>query len=199
MSKRIEFANIGPRSTTEQRAAGGVVQYLDKQFDRRVTWQDAAWLAREWGGPLAIKGILNADDARRCVDSGATAVVVSNHGGRQLDGVPAPIDALEEIVDSVGGRAEIILDGGVRRGTDVVKALALGATACMIGRGYLYGLAAGGEAGVDRALALLRSEIERDLALLGCTSVRVLGRAHVSRRVMSAGRARISARVTAVR
>jgi L-lactate dehydrogenase (cytochrome) len=185
ISKRIEFANIGQRSTTEQRAAGGVVQYLDKQFDRRVTWQDAAWLAREWGGPLAIKGILNANDAQRCVDSGATAVVVSNHGGRQLDGVPAPIDALEEIVDAVGGRAEIILDGGVRRGTHVVKALALGATACMIGRGYLYGLAAGGEAGVDRALSLLRSEIERDLALLGCASVRELGRTHVSPRVTS--------------
>ncbi len=181
-SKRIGFANIAPRSMSDQRDAGGVVQYLDKQFDRSVTWQDAAWLAQEWNGPLAIKGILTADDARLSVECGATAIVVSNHGGRQLDGAPATIDVLEEVVDAIGGHAEVIFDGGVRRGTHVVKALALGATACMVGRGYLYGLAASGEAGVDRALTLLRSEIERDLALLGCPSARSLDRVHVRAR-----------------
>ena len=128
-------------------------------------------MIREWDGPFAIKGLLTAADAKRAVEIGASTVIVSNHGGRQLDGVPAPIEVLPEIIDAVGDRAEVILDGGVRRGGHVLKALALGAKACMVGRPYLYGLGAGGEAGVSRSLEILRTEFVRDMALLGCRSI----------------------------
>lgn len=145
----------------------GIIQFLNSQFDRTVTWEDARWMKEVWGGPLAIKGICRADDAIRCVDAGADAVWVSNHGGRQLDTAPATIDTLPDIVAAVGNNAEVILDGGVRRGTDIIKAIALGARAVAVGRPYLYGLAAGGEAGVTRALDLLISGLERDMALTG--------------------------------
>jgi L-lactate dehydrogenase (cytochrome) len=143
---------------------------FNNYFDQSVTWADAEWLAKIWNGPLIIKGLLSVDDVKRAAAIGA-AVVVSNHGGRQLDGTPAPIDCVKEIRDAVGGDLEIILDGGVRRGTHVVKALAAGANACSIGRPYLYGLAAGGEAGVDKVLQLLTAEIERAMTLLGVSSV----------------------------
>ena len=146
-------------------------QHANDQFDSSVTWDDMAWMIEEWGGPFAIKGIACAEDAVRAVETGATGIIISNHGGRQLDQAPVPIEVLPEIVDAVAGRADVILDGGVRRGSDVIKALALGANACMIGRGYLYGLGAGGEAGVERALELFRDEIERTMKLVGCTSV----------------------------
>jgi len=139
-----------------------------ESFDPAVSWADLEWMVKEWGGPFAIKGVLRAEDAARAVACGVGAVVVSNHGGRQLDHAPASLDVLAEIVDAVGDRADVLLDGGVRRGSDVVKALALGARACLLGRAYLYGLAAAGEAGVARALALLRAELERTLALVGC-------------------------------
>jgi len=151
------------------------LEYVNSQFDRTVTWQDAAWLARLWDGPFAVKGILSADDARRAVDIGATAVWLSNHGGRQLDGAPAAIDCVAKVRAAVGDATEIILDSGIRRGTHVLKALALGANACAIGRPYLYGLAAGGYEGVLHALNLLRSELERDMALLGCASIASIG------------------------
>ena len=136
-----------------------------------ATWADLEWLRERWPGPLAVKGILSAEDAERAVAAGVDGIVVSNHGGRQLDGVSASLDALAEVVDAVGDRAEVLLDGGVRRGTDVVKALALGARACMIGRPWLYGLAAGGEPGVFAVLDILRTEIDRTLALLGRRSI----------------------------
>jgi L-lactate dehydrogenase (cytochrome) len=139
-------------------------------------------MVQEWGGPFAVKGILTVDDALRAIDIGATSLIVSNHGGRQLDHSPTPIDVLPEIVEAVDGRAEVILDGGVRRGTDVLKALALGARACMTGRCYLYGLGAGGEAGVDKALHILRDEIVRDMALLGTRNIQEITRHHVRRR-----------------
>ena len=138
-------------------------------------------MIEEWGGPFAIKGILSADDAVRAADVGASAVMISNHGGRQLDSSPAPIEVLPEIVDAVGDRMEVILEGGVRRGIHVLKALALGATVCSAGRPYLFGLGAGGEAGVDRALEILRSDIERDMRLLGCRNVGEITRDHVRR------------------
>ena len=146
-------------------------RHANSQLDPSVTWDDVAWMIEQWGGPFAVKGILSAEDARQAVAVGVKAIIVSNHGGRQLDHGPAPIDMLPGIVEAVGDRAEVIMDGGVRRGTDVVKALSLGARACMIGRGYLYGLAAGGEAGVSRALELLHSEIKRTMQLIGCTSI----------------------------
>jgi L-lactate dehydrogenase (cytochrome) len=137
------------------------------------------WMIQEWGGPFLVKGILSPQDARIALDCGASGIIVSNHGGRQLDHAAAPIDVLSEVVEAVGGRAQVILDGGVRRGTDVVKALALGATACMIGRPYLYGLAAGGEEGVTKALTVLRNEIKRALMLLGCPDVKKLDRSYL--------------------
>ena len=136
-----------------------------------INFDDISRLRERWGGPLAVKGILSAEDAKLAVDHGATAIIISNHGGRQLDSVPAPVDLIPSFVDAVGGRAEIIIDSGIRRGTDIIKALALGADACMIGRPYIYGLAAGGQAGVERCLQIFKQELERDMALLGVTSI----------------------------
>ncbi len=136
-------------------------------FDPSLGWRDLEWLKEVWGGPVVVKGVMTGADARRSVDAGADAVWVSNHGGRQLDGLRGSADVLPEVVAEVGGQAEVYLDGGVRRGSDVVKALALGARACMIGRPWMYGLAAGGQAGVEVVLDLLRVEIDTTLALLG--------------------------------
>ena len=128
-------------------------------------------MAAEWGGPFIIKGVSSVHDARKAVDIGAHAIMVSNHGGRQLDHAPSPIGLLEDVMMAVGDKVEVIVDGGVRRGTDVLKALALGAKACSVGRAYLFGLGAGGEKGVDKTFALFRAELKRDMALLGCSSV----------------------------
>jgi isopentenyl diphosphate isomerase/L-lactate dehydrogenase-like FMN-dependent dehydrogenase len=147
-------------------------------FDTAFSWRDLEWLSG-FGPPVVVKGILTAEDAHLACEHGAAAVVVSNHGGRQLDSVPASIEALPEVVEAVDGRAEVLLDGGVRRGTDVLKALALGARAVLIGRAMLWGLAVDGEQGVARVLELLRAEIELCLALLGCASPQDVTRAHV--------------------
>jgi len=145
-----------------------------------VTWEDLNWIREVWGGPLIIKGVLTGDDARRAIDYGAAAVVVSNHGGRQLDGAPATLRALPEVVAAVGDRAEVLMDGGVRRGSDIVKALCLGARAVLLGRAYAYGLAAAGEAGVQRAVEILRADLVRTLKLLGCGSVAQLDRSYLN-------------------
>ncbi len=145
-----------------------------------VCWQDLAWIREAWKGPILVKGVHTGDDARRAVDHGAAAVVVSNHGGRQLDGVAATLRVLPEVVAAVDGRIEVFLDGGVRRGSDIVRALCLGAHAVLAGRAYAYGLAAGGEAGVTRAIEILRSDLVRTLKLLGCGSVSELNPAYVS-------------------
>jgi isopentenyl diphosphate isomerase/L-lactate dehydrogenase-like FMN-dependent dehydrogenase len=144
-----------------------------------VAWADLSWIREVWKGPIVIKGVLTGDDARRAVDEGAEAIVVSNHGGRQLDGVSATLRALPEVVGAANGRAEILLDGGVRRGSDIVKALCLGARAVLCGRAYVYGLAAGGERGVARAIQILRADLVRTLKLLGCASVSELDRSYV--------------------
>lgn len=156
--------NIGPRGTA-------VIDYVNDQFDRTVTWADLEWLRGIWPGKLVVKGLMRPDDCAAAAAGGADGVMVSNHGGRQLDGCMAPLDCLPAIRDRVGADLRLILDGGVRRGTHVLKALALGADACSIGRPYLYGLAAGGEAGVRRVIAILRAEIERDMALMGKTRI----------------------------
>ncbi|HEV8117062.1 MAG TPA: alpha-hydroxy acid oxidase, partial [Thermoanaerobaculia bacterium] len=143
-------------------------------------WEDLKWIRRSWPGLIAIKGVLTGDDARRAVDEGASAVIVSNHGGRQLDGVAASLRALPEIVEAVGDRAEVLMDGGVRRGGDIAKALCLGARAVLIGRAYAYALAAFGEAGVARALSILKEDLSRTLKLLGCRSVSELDRSYVN-------------------
>jgi L-lactate dehydrogenase (cytochrome) len=144
-----------------------------------VTWGDLKWIREQWKGPIVVKGLLTGDDARRAVDEGAAAVSVSNHGGRQLDSVLPSLRALPEIVAAVSGQVEVLMDGGVRRGGDIVKALCLGARAVLIGRGYAYGLAAAGHAGVARALQILRADVERTLRLLGCPSVTALDRSYV--------------------
>ena len=149
-------------------------------FPRAVfTWRDLQWIRGVWRGPIVIKGVLTGDDARRAVDEGAAAVVVSNHGGRQLDSTPASLDVLPEVVAAVNGRAEVLLDGGIRRGSDIIKALCLGARAVLIGRAYVYGLAAAGEAGITRAIEILRDDLERTLKLLGCQSTVELDRSYV--------------------
>lgn len=144
-----------------------------------VAWDDIAWIREHWNGPIVVKGVLTAQDARRAIDAGADAIVVSNHGGRQLDGVMPTIRALAEVVEAAGGRAEILLDSGVRRGSDVVKALCLGARAVLVGRAYAYGLGAAGGAGVARAIEILRSDIIRTLRLLGCHDAGALDRSYV--------------------
>jgi len=144
------------------------------------TWADLRWIREIWKGPIVIKGVLTADDARRAVDEGVAAISVSNHGGRQLDGVPASLRALPEVVEAVNGRIEVLMDGGIRRGTDIAKAIAMGARAVLCGRAYAYGLAAAGEAGVDRAIEILRVDLERTLRLLGCPSVAALDRSYVN-------------------
>jgi len=146
-----------------------------------VTWDDVGSLAAAAGLPVILKGILTVEDALLAVEHGAAGIVVSNHGGRQLDGVAATLDALPEVVDAVGGRIEVLVDGGIRRGTDVLKALALGARAAMAGRAVAFALAAGGEEGVRRVLSLLQDEIRLGLGLLGCTSPDAVGRSHVER------------------
>lgn len=177
-------AGVRPRNFEEfvDLESGGdqaFFQFIEGLVDPSLTWQAVDWLRSVTRLPVLLKGILTVADARLAVEHGAAGIVVSNHGGRQLDGVPATIEVLEGIADAVGGRAEVLLDGGVRRGTDVLKALALGAKAVLIGRPYLYGLAVEGEAGVRRVLQLLKAEVELALALAGCPTAR-----HVRREVL---------------
>ena len=167
----FKLANVAHRIDALGKGAMSLIQYVNTQLSRSVSWDDAAWLVKEWGGPFAIKGLQSPADARLARDIGASAIMISNHGGRQLDGAPAPVDCIRPIRDAIGNDLELIVDGGVRRGTHVLKALALGANACSIGRGYLYGLAAGGQPGVERALTLLQREVERAMVLTGCRRI----------------------------
>src|SRR2546421_2745605 len=145
-----------------------------------VSWEDIRWLKGIWTGPIVVKGVLTADDARRALDEGAAGIIVSNHGGRQLDGAPAALRVLPEVVAAVNGQAEVLMDGGVRRGSDIVKAICLGARAVLLGRAYAFGLAAAGKPGVTRALEILREDVERTLRLLGCPSVSALDSSYLN-------------------
>jgi L-lactate dehydrogenase (cytochrome) len=157
------------------------------KLDPSLSWNDLAWIREAWGRPIALKGVLSAADATEAAAAGASAVIVSNHGGRQLDGAPATMDVLAEIVDAVGDRAEVLLDSGVRRGADVARALALGARACLIGRAHLYGFAAGGRAGVEHAVRLLEAELRRTMTLVGAPSLKDLDHSLVRSRSALAG------------
>lgn len=164
---KFPIANIEHRVKLLGSGAMSPVAFVNSQIDGNATWDDVAWLAQEWNGPFVVKGVQTPQDSRRAVSAGATAIMISNHGGRQLDHTPAPIDCVRPIRDAIGSDAQIIVDGGIRRGSSVLKAIALGADACSIGRPYLYGLAAGGAAGVTRVLEMFRSEINRNMILMG--------------------------------
>ncbi len=170
LGRRRTFGNLA--SFFPKRGTTALADWVGGQFDASITWKDIAWVRERWPGKLILKGILDADDARLAVNSGVDALVVSNHGGRQLDGAVSTIAALPHVVNAVAGRCEVLLDGGITSGQSVLKALALGARACLIGKSFLYGLAADGEAGVTLALALLRRELEVSMALTGTTDVR---------------------------
>lgn len=178
----FRLANVVHRVDALGKGAMGLIEYVNSQFDRTVTWDDAALIVEQWGGPFVIKGILTAEDAVQAREIGATAIMISNHGGRQMDCVPAPIDSLRPIREAVGGEIELIVDGGIRRGTHILKAMALGADAVSIGKAYLYGLAAGGQKGVELALQILKDELDRDMALMGCRKINELTREFVQRR-----------------
>ena len=175
LGPKVTFRNFEGTAAQSTNAVT-ITQFIANQYDLSVNYKDLEWFKTTWGGPVAVKGILTGEDARRACDHGADAIIVSNHGGRQLDGAISAISALPEVVAAVGERAEVILDGGVRRGSDVIKALCLGAHACMIGRAWLYGLAAGGEAGVARSLDILIKEIDLAMVLLGRNSLSELNR-----------------------
>jgi len=173
--RRRTFGNLEAR----MKGTGGLKtlsEWIAQQFDPTVTWNDLAWLRANWPRKIIIKGILDAEDARLAVQHGVDAMVVSNHGGRQLDGARSTISALPEVVDAVAGRCEVLFDGGVRTGQDVLKALALGARGCLIGKAFLYALAARGEAGVALALDIIRKELAVSLALTGANDVRSVTR-----------------------
>ncbi|MCW5696841.1 MAG: alpha-hydroxy-acid oxidizing protein [Bauldia sp.] len=159
-----------------------VGEYFSTMLDQSMNWNDVAEVKKRWGGQLCLKGIMSVDDAKKAVDVGATAIMVSNHGGRQLDGSRSPFDQISRIADAVGDKLDVICDGGIRRGTHVLKAIAAGAKACSGGRMYLYSLAAAGQRGVEKALGNMRKEIERDMKLMGVRSVAELNRNHISYR-----------------
>ncbi len=171
----LTFANL---ASTD----GTVAELIDRVFDPTLTTADIEWLRAEWPGLLMVKGVQSADDARRVVDAGANAVLLSNHGGRQLERAPVPLEMLPSVVEAVGDRAEILIDTGIMNGADIVAALALGADAALVGRAYLYGLMAGGRRGVDRAVRILADEVARTMRLLGVTGVEQLGPGHVALR-----------------
>jgi L-lactate dehydrogenase (cytochrome) len=175
----LSMPNLAGRASGSGLLAHG--KYLNEQLDCALGWNEVRAMIELWGGPFAIKGVMRPDDARLAADAGATAVIVSNHGGRQLDGAAAAIDALPRIVDAVGDRIEVIVDGGIRRGVHILKALALGAKACCVGRPYLYGLGAGGERGAGQAMELLQTELVRAMQLTGCTDVRNMDKSLVER------------------
>ena len=177
--KKFDLANVSHRVDALADRSMSLFDYIGSQFDRSVGWKDVEWLADAWGGPLSIKGVMTPGDARRAIDSGASGVMLSNHGGRQLDEAPAPVDQIAAVREALGDGPEIVCDGGVRRGSDLFKVLALGANGASIGRPYLYGLAAGGERGVDRALTLLRAEFERTLTLAGVNDIAGIEGRHV--------------------
>ncbi len=180
--KDLDMVNITRSKAAAQNIDTDIRIFIYEQMDRSLTWKDVEWLRERWDGPLVVKGVQTVDDCRKAADAGATAVMLSNHGGRQLDSSPAPVDCVAAVADALRDRLEIICDGGIRRGNHIVKALALGANACSVGRGYLFGLAAGGQDGVERALTILRTEFERTLALIGCNSVAKLGSDSVQER-----------------
>ncbi len=178
-NKKFELANIKHKTDKGTSITKSVIDYVNEQYDPNMNWDDAEYCIKKWDGPFALKGVMSVEDAKRAVDIGCTAIIISNHGGRQLDGSRTPFDQLKAISDAVGHKVEIILDGGVRRGTHVLKALAAGATACSFGKAFLFSLGAGGQQGVERLLQNMHDEIRRNMILMGCKSVKELDRSKI--------------------
>ena len=179
LSSKFKLENIIHMTDKGSSIDKSVIDYINEQFDPSMNWKDAEYCVKKWGGPFALKGVMSVDDAKKAIDIGCSAIMISNHGGRQLDGSRAPFDQLSEIVDAVGDKIEVILDGGIRRGTHVLKALALGAKACSFGKGYLFALGAAGQKGVESILQKMKAEINRDMILMGCKSVKELNRSKI--------------------
>jgi len=169
--EKFELANVSKKTDKGTNITTSVIQYVNEQYDPSMNWKDAEYIVKKWDGPFALKGVMSVEDAKRAIDIGCTAIMISNHGGRQLDGSRSPFDQLKAISDAVGDKLEIILDGGVRRGTHVLKALSAGAKACSFGRMFLFGLSAGGQEGVEKVLQNLHDEINRNMILMGCKNL----------------------------
>ncbi len=178
-NKKFELANIKHKTDKGTNITKSVIDYVNEQYDPKMNWEDAEYCVKKWEGPFALKGVMSVEDAKRAVDIGCTAIIISNHGGRQLDGSRTPFDQIKAISDAVGDKLEIILDGGVRRGTHVLKALAAGATACSFGKAFLFSLGAGGQQGVERLLQNMHDEIRRNMILMGCKNVKELDRSKI--------------------
>ncbi len=180
LHEKFKLANLIHMTDKGSSIDKSVIDYINEQFDTSMNWKDAEYCVKKWDGPFALKGVMSVEDAKKAIDIGCSAIMISNHGGRQLDGSRAPFDQLAEIVDAVGDKIEVILDGGIRRGTHVLKALALGAKACSFGKGYLFALGAGGQKGVEAVLEKMKAEIERDMILMGCRSIKELSRSKIT-------------------
>ena len=178
--EKFQLPNVSQFVKKSSSIAKGVMEYINEQYDPAMSWKDAEYCIKRWGGPFALKGVMSVEDAKRAIDIGASAIMLSNHGGRQLDGSRAPFDQLEKIVDAVGGKIEIIVDGGIRRGTHVLKALSLGATACSFGKGFLFALSAGGQKGVEIMLQRMKEELRRDMILLGKKNIGELSKENLA-------------------
>ncbi len=178
--EKFQLPNVSNFVKKSSSIAKGVMEYINEQYDPAMSWKDAEYCIKRWGGPFALKGVMSVDDAKRAIDIGASAIMLSNHGGRQLDGSRSPFDQLEKVVEAVGGKIEIIIDGGIRRGTHVLKALSLGASACSFGKGFLFALSAGGQKGVEMALQRMKEELRRDMILLGKKNIADLSKDNIA-------------------
>jgi L-lactate dehydrogenase (cytochrome) len=175
-NKKFELSNVVKKTDKGTNITKSVIDYINEQYDPKMSWKDAEYCVKKWNGPFALKGVMSVDDAKRAIDIGCTAIMVSNHGGRQLDGSRSPFDQIKAISDAVGDKLEIILDGGVRRGTHVLKALAAGAKACSFGKMFLFSLSAGGQQGVEHLLKMMHDEINRNMILMGCKNLSELSK-----------------------
>ena len=178
--EKFQLPNVSNFVKKSSSIAKGVMEYINEQYDPAMSWKDAEYCIKRWDGPFALKGVMSVEDAKRAIDIGASAIMLSNHGGRQLDGSRSPFDQLEKIANAVGGKIEIIVDGGIRRGTHVLKALSLGATACSFGKGFLFALSAGGQKGVEMMLQRMKEELRRDMILLGKKNIKDLSKDNIA-------------------
>ena len=176
---KFELANVSKKTDKGTNISKSVIEYINEQYDPAMNWKDAEYCVKKWNGPFALKGVMSVEDAKKAIDIGCTAVMISNHGGRQLDGSRSPFDQVKAISDAVGDKLEIILDGGVRRGTHVLKSIAAGAKACSFGKMFLFALSAGGQEGVEKVLKNMKDEIYRNMVLMGCKNIKELNESKI--------------------